>query len=713
MSDDPKNTPGMDQPEQGAPVPPPPAQQPVMPPAPPAQAPFGAPGPVVPPVMTPPAAVPPAPPLQPIAPPAAAPAAPPPAMAPPVAPAPPAAPVAAPPPAAAPAWPAAPQLPVPPVEQPAASAPVAPLPAAAPVAPAAPAFVAPLVSDDAEDEPAAKVPWYKKELGGGGKDKAPKAKKDKTPKAKKRKGDSAVAAAIAVEALLPGEDAPAQKTPWYKLEVGGGGGKKKKAKDPAPVATAVPPVDAPAVAAAPAAPAKTPWYKLEVGGKKKDKAAAAEVALAATAALPAILPGGALDPDGGATPAATAVAKLSLRDRLNGRGKKPAAAVPDANGIVLAPEPKKPIWKREIGGDKGDKMLRDVLGLKIGASQIAAAKVTNSPGGQPELVQIARERLERGIVVGGELRDPNGLALALGDFFKKHRLPKKNVRLGVANNRVNVRILDIAGAAMSPKQLENAIRFRAQEALPIAIDDAVLDYQVLSQNVNAEGELVHRVLLVVAYRDLIDRYVEACRKAGIRLVGIDLEAFALLRALTVPNTTDGRPEAAQVVVSVGHDRSTFAVSDGKICEFTRVLDWGGSALDIAIARQLNLTPSDAEPIKWAVSLDNTERALPEGISPDQVTQATEVVRRQLQTFARELVSSLQFYQNQPGSLGIGEIVITGGTAQMPGLAAELQRLIGVVVRVGDPTSRVQVSKRIRDTADAGSLAVAIGLGIEV
>jgi type IV pilus assembly protein PilM len=437
---------------------------------------------------------------------------------------------------------------------------------------------------------------------------------------------------------------------------------------------------------------------------------------AQTAALPAILPGGALDPAAaaGEPEAAAAPAKLSLRDRLNGRGKsKPAAAGTGARAeIVLAEEPKKPIWKRELGGDKAPKALKDVIGLKIGASQLAAAKVMNG-GGQPELVQLARERLERGIVVGGELRDPNALAFALDAFFKKHNLPRKNVRLGVANNRVNVRILDIAGAAMSPKQLENAIRFRAQEALPIAIDDAVLDYQVLSQSVNAEGELIHRVLLVVAYRDLVDRYVEACKKARIRLVGIDLEAFALLRALVVPNTTGARPDAAQVVVSVGHDRSTFAVSDGTICEFTRVLDWGGSALDVAIARQLNLTPSDAEPIKWAVALDSTERTLPDGISADQVTQATEVVRRQLQTFARELVSSLQFYQNQPGSLGIGEIVLTGGTAQMPGLAAELQRLIGVVVRVGDPTSRVQVSKRLRNTDDAGSLAVAIGLGIEV
>jgi Tfp pilus assembly PilM family ATPase len=48
-----------------------------------------------------------------------------------------------------------------------------------------------------------------------------------------------------------------------------------------------------------------------------------------------------------------------------------------------------------------------------------------------------------------------------------------------------------------------------------------------------------------------------------------------------------------VVVSIGHDRSTFAVSDGRVCEFTRVLEWGGSTLDVAIARELDLAPSEA------------------------------------------------------------------------------------------------------------------------
>src|ERR1035437_3109146 len=146
------------------------------------------------------------------------------------------------------------------------------------------------------------------------------------------------------------------------------------------------------------------------------------------------------------------------------------------------------------------------------------------------LLDLVREPLQRGVVVAGEVRDAPALAAALAHLFNTHRLPKKAVRLGVSNNRIGVRIIEVSGV-MDANQLENAIRFRAQEVLPIALEDAVLDYQQLSESVNADGALVRRVLLVVAYRDLIDRYVVAFKEAGVRLVGIDLEAFGLLRAL--------------------------------------------------------------------------------------------------------------------------------------------------------------------------------------
>jgi type IV pilus assembly protein PilM len=300
--------------------------------------------------------------------------------------------------------------------------------------------------------------------------------------------------------------------------------------------------------------------------------------------------------------------------------------------------------------------------------------------------------------------------LALKEFFRRHKLPRRGIRLGISNNRIGVRTLEIVGIE-DPKQLANAVRFRAQEALPFPIEEAVLDYHLLEETVDDEGKPVRRVLLVVAYRELLDRYVAACRAAGLTLTGIDLEAFALLRALSDPESGgDTSADAALVAVSIGSERTTLAVSDGRYCEFTRVLDWGGRSLNVAIARALDIAPSEAEPIKLELSLMGAE--VPEGLNEARAEAARSALRTQIQSFARELVSSLQFYQGQPGSLGIGEVVLTGGTAHLPGLAEELESLIGVIVRIGDPLAHVKVGKRIQEPEQIGSFAVAIGLGIE-
>jgi type IV pilus assembly protein PilM len=350
-----------------------------------------------------------------------------------------------------------------------------------------------------------------------------------------------------------------------------------------------------------------------------------------------------------------------------------------------------------------------VVGLKIGGSQIAAAQVLNKGG--PRIVRLARMPLERGVVVGGELRESEELVAALKTLFRKHKLSRSNVRLGISNNRIGVRTFEISGIE-DPKQLANAIRFRAQETLPIPLDEAVLDYRVLEDRVGEDGVRTRRVLLVVAHRELVDRYLKACRKAGLKLVGIDLEAFALLRALGGPDRPVASAEDAGLVcISIGHDRSTLAVSDGRVCEFTRVLAWGGSALDVALARVLDLTPSEAEPIKRQLSFDQKGEVA--GLDERRAEIARRAVGTELQSFARELVASLRFYQEQPGSLGIGEILVTGGGAEFGGLAEELERLLGVTVRIADPLVRVKVPRKIRKRSDlSGSMAVAIGLGIE-
>jgi len=355
-------------------------------------------------------------------------------------------------------------------------------------------------------------------------------------------------------------------------------------------------------------------------------------------------------------------------------------------------------------------VAKKVVGLKLGASRLTAACV--SVNGSTEVVQLVGSPLAPGVIAGGEVREVEALGAALKEFFRRHRLPKRNVRIGLANNRIGVRTIEISGIE-DPKQLANAVRFRAQEVLPVPIDEAVLDFQILGEGTATDGTPSKRVLLVVAYRDLIAAYVEACKLAGIRLLGVDLEAFALLRALTPAFATEpggGGERSALVAVSIGSERSVLGVSDGVSCEYTRVLGWGGDSLTDAVARGLELEPADAERLKVELGLQGD--TVPEGIGPEQAVRAREALKVGLQGFGRELVSSLQFYQGQPDSLGIRELALAGGTAQLAGLAADLEKLVGVPVRVGDPLARIRVSRRVGEPEQLGSLAVAIGLAIE-
>ena len=344
-----------------------------------------------------------------------------------------------------------------------------------------------------------------------------------------------------------------------------------------------------------------------------------------------------------------------------------------------------------------------VVGLKIGGSQIAAACIANN--GSAKLEQIARAPLAHGVVSGGELRDIPALADALRTFFEESGLPRRGVRLGIASSRIGVRSIELP-AIDNEEQFLNAVRFRAQEALPIPLDEAVLDYRVLGEREAEGGQRLRRVLLVVAHRELVDRYLEACRLAGLTISGVDLEAFALLRALAEPADRD---QSALVAVSIGYDRTTLAVSDGRVCEFARMLEWGGKDLDVGLSRALGMSEAEIEPLKRTLSVAGG--AAPEDLTPELATAAVDALLSGIESLVRELVSSLTYYQSQPGSLAIGEIVLTGGSAKLAGLPDELARQLGVPVRLGDPLGRLEVSQPVDEDAIA-SIAIAVGLGIE-
>ncbi|HYQ12053.1 MAG TPA: pilus assembly protein PilM, partial [Solirubrobacterales bacterium] len=170
-----------------------------------------------------------------------------------------------------------------------------------------------------------------------------------------------------------------------------------------------------------------------------------------------------------------------------------------------------------------------MVGLDIEPGYLAAAQV--SVNGAVAVERAATGPLEAGVMRDGEVADVEALGEALKAFFREHDLPRR-VRLGVANQRIVVRNLELPNLS-DPKELDAAVRFQAQEYLPMQLDLAVLDYQSLGVTQTDEGER-QRVVLVAARRDMIDRLLEAANQAGLRPEGIDLSAFAMIRALARP-----------------------------------------------------------------------------------------------------------------------------------------------------------------------------------
>ncbi|MGH3004020.1 MAG: pilus assembly protein PilM, partial [Gaiellaceae bacterium] len=354
---------------------------------------------------------------------------------------------------------------------------------------------------------------------------------------------------VAIESA-PADDAfpwVEQKERWWNKEIGG----SRKPAPPAqpaafeavepiaPIAPIAPPVPAPAPAPEPEPVAELPVFAPEqvdpaIQGLYESVVSQPVEEWGAPPAVPPapvepVEPEAVtvVEPEPEPEPAAEATSMWKKELSFKRKPKQPRQAAETPPAKKARPKLRRP--SLSLPSLRGQSHSTEKLvGLKIGGSQIAAARINNN--GAAELVQLARMPLQSGIVVGGELRDPEALAGALRTFFSQNKLPRRGVRLGVASSRIGVRVFEISGIA-DERQFVNAVRFRAQEALPIPLDEAVLDYRVLSEGVNEEGEAVRRVLLVVAHKDLVERYMEACKLAGIQLSGIDLEAFALLRSL--------------------------------------------------------------------------------------------------------------------------------------------------------------------------------------
>lgn len=341
---------------------------------------------------------------------------------------------------------------------------------------------------------------------------------------------------------------------------------------------------------------------------------------------------------------------------------------------------------------------RSVVGLDIEPSYVAAAEVSGSAGIVVE--RAVSTPLDPGVMRDGEVTDPESLTEALRDLFAEHKLPKR-VRLGVANQKIVVRTLDLP-KIQSAKELDAAIRFQAQEHIPMPLEDAVMDYHVLGDVMTDVGER-QRVMVVAARRDMIERLLATTRAAGLRPEGIDLSAFAMIRALGAP-LADGT--SATLFVNVG-GMTNLAVADATYCHFVRVVTGGLESMATQLAERRALTLEHSRQWLSHVGLQEPLEAI-DG-DPEIVSDARTVLADGTRRIGDEIGNSLDFYRAQPDSLMVERAVVTGPAVAIPGFTNQLSLDIGLDVHAGTVG---EASPGALGGVDAGRVTVAAGLAVE-
>jgi type IV pilus assembly protein PilM len=324
----------------------------------------------------------------------------------------------------------------------------------------------------------------------------------------------------------------------------------------------------------------------------------------------------------------------------------------------------------------------------------------------------------------GEVLDGNALAETLREMFGESRLDKR-VRVGVANQRTVLRTLELPPLT-DGKELDAAIRFQAEDQIPMPLENAVLDYHVLGIYETPAGPR-QRVIVVAAQRDMVMRLLGAVREAGLRPEAVDLSAFALIRSL---HRLDEQHAGRVLYLNVG-GLTNMAIAEGSVCHFTRVVSGGLESMATAIAERHGIALLKARSLLASVNLEATTPEVQSYDAPvveqyDADSSITPVedpatpletpgidVRPVLSSGVREIAgevrNSLDFHRSQEGGGEVSTVILSGPALQIAGFARALQSELGVPVV---PQTVGMINEGSSGSVSPEHLAVATGLATE-
>jgi len=334
------------------------------------------------------------------------------------------------------------------------------------------------------------------------------------------------------------------------------------------------------------------------------------------------------------------------------------------------------------------------IGLDIGTQFLKVCQVTKT-GDNYQLAKIGYTPAPQKSMSSEAQVDHEVLAETIKKLVHDTQFDTKKTVLSIPETQVFNRIIQIP--QVSDSELESAIKWEAEQYIPLPLEETRLAWQSLFKDEKAKKI---NVLLIAAPSILVDKYEKISSLAGLSPVAVETEMLSLIRTFYLNSTMP-----TSLLIDIGAQNTSLAVvKKGGILIYNRAISTAGNAITRAVASELGLELSQAEEYKKSYGLDQSK------LSGKVVKAILPIYNAILNEIKRGII----FCQEKFPDDIVKRIVISGGTASLPHLVATIASQTGVETQIGNPLSNLSVSDKTKQQySPIGSMfAVAVGLAMK-
>ncbi|MFP4104999.1 MAG: type IV pilus assembly protein PilM [Phycisphaerae bacterium] len=323
---------------------------------------------------------------------------------------------------------------------------------------------------------------------------------------------------------------------------------------------------------------------------------------------------------------------------------------------------------------KGDALP---MGIDIADGQIKIAQVRMTQE-KCELIAAGSASLPVGKDESPRTRKSN-IIRAIKSILKSQSFSGKKAVLSLPASASFVRHVRVP--KLAPEETADAVKWELDGKLPYSVEEAVIRH-VVAGDVYGEGESKQEVIAVAAHRDTVQDYIDIAKKCKLDIVGIDVEACALVECFARLFRRTEDQSRTILFIDLGQDSTQVVLTHGNRMVFARNLDTAGRHLDAAVADGLDISVEQANELRRDLQREQADEQA-EG-------ELENILEKPLATLTDELMQCMRYYETVFRNQGVERAIFVGGQAFDKHLCQTIAQRLNLPAQIGDPLVRMEL-----------------------